>query len=145
MIRSTLFTTSLAFAIGIVAIQAADPAKSEIDGSWEIIALNYGGKEQKVGSKSKTVSVRENGIQSTSHNGTPRGKNRYTIDPKATPKTITFSDFDKNETTGLGIYELEGDTLKIAILTDTTKKATERPLDLEPGPDKIIATYVRQK
>jgi uncharacterized protein (TIGR03067 family) len=71
------------------------------------------------------------------------------FDPTVTPKTIDYlhlsdSDPDKGKM-GLGIYELQGDTLRICWAVTGLKEG--RPSQFSNGPDdnQAITTYVRQK
>lgn len=68
-----------------------------------------------------------------------------TIDPSRKPKWIEFLKLDGPDKGKLmlGIYELDGDTLKISM----TKPGTERPVDFTTklGEPRAVITYARQK
>jgi uncharacterized protein (TIGR03067 family) len=66
----------------------------------------------------------------------------FKIDPTKRPKTIDqmFKDKEGKQVVRPGIYELDGDTWRLAF-------ATERPKELKTTPesDLVITTYRRQK
>jgi uncharacterized protein (TIGR03067 family) len=55
---------------------------------------------------------------------------RFHIDPEKTPRTIDWSDLGSKQTV-LGIYEVDGDRLRLCIITRTRARPTE--FKTEPG------------
>jgi uncharacterized protein (TIGR03067 family) len=121
--------------------------KSEIDGTWEVTRFNELGKDAAQDAKSKFLVVRENGEQSMTKGGKPCGKTIcYSIDPTAKPKRFTFSDPNQPDKIAyVGIYELNGDAMKVAMFAKKAKRATEWPKDFEPSKEKHVAEYKRVK
>ena len=68
----------------------------------------------------------------------------YRIDPMARPKTVDL--YRLNQLTAIGIYEIEGDQLKICLVNYLESLKTEqRPKDftIEPGANKVVFTLQR--
>lgn len=140
----------IAVGVVLVASPLALPAAeqiTEIDGTWELTSFIEKGQEDAKIVQSKFVLVRENGIQSITKDGKPWGKKRaYRIDAKATPKQATWSDSARlDEAVNVGIYEIDGDTMKVAMFADLARQVTERPKDFTPSEDTIVVRYKRVK
>jgi uncharacterized protein (TIGR03067 family) len=68
------------------------------------------------------------------------------FDPTATPKSIDYfhlNDPDKGKT-GLGIYELQGDTLRICWAITGLREGRPTEFSNRPGENQAINTYKRQ-
>jgi uncharacterized protein (TIGR03067 family) len=123
-------------------LRAAEATKSEVDGTWEMIRLSDNGKDDQETVKAKFVVVRENGTQTITKEGKVWKKLRYTLNPKSKPKQITWSDpAQGDKVTAVGIYEVDGDTMKVAVFSDEAKRVAERPKDFKPSEDKKVAFY----
>ena len=125
------------------ALHAAEEGKTEIDGTWEVISYNDNGKEDAKSVKSEYIAVRQKGVQTITKEGKPWKERRYSVNPKANPKEITVRDPRDGKITSVGIYEIKGDTMKIAVFDDKTQKAQERPKDFSPSKGKKVITYRR--
>ena len=143
MKRLVVIAALLAAAFNL-SVAAGEPAVSEIDGKWELIAFNNNGKDDDATVREKFVLVRDKGVQTITKGGKLVNKSRFTVDSKSKPKTITFAG-EKNEPTTLAIYKLTGSELKVAVVSDDKRNNTERPKDFEPASDKTIATYRKAK
>jgi uncharacterized protein (TIGR03067 family) len=101
----------------LVAADAKDDAvKKDMDalqGKWQITSLTRDGKDQDVPKDAVRV------VKDDKYTVTPRPgvtiEGTFKIDPTAKPKTIdtTPTTGDNKGKTSLGIYEIDGDTLKI--------------------------------
>jgi uncharacterized protein (TIGR03067 family) len=128
-------------------LRASGEVKTEIDGTWEVTRFNEQGTDTSEPVRSKLVVVRENGIQTTTKDGKPWGKkSHYSIAPNTAPKQIAFSDPDQpDKITHIGIYEIKGDTMKMAGFVDRAKRTTERPKDFTPAEGKVVSELKRVK
>jgi uncharacterized protein (TIGR03067 family) len=67
------------------------------------------------------------------------------LDPTKQPKTIdvTFTEGDRKGTTGLGIYEIEGEAFRVCI----ARAGEERPADFSTkiGSGRTLVVYKREK
>lgn len=104
-------------------------AKKEVEkfqGKWVAIALEQEGMEVPAAAVKKanmTLLIKSGKLTFTTPKGTQEGTVR--VDPAKKPRTIDFSvtSADGKKETILGIYEWEGETLRIA--ADKEKRPTE--------------------
>lgn len=118
---------------------------TEVDGTWNLVGFNVGGKDDAKTVAEKFVITRKDGLQTITKGGVSSDKSNFKIDASAKPKTITFTWVEDDKTTTAGIYVVEGDTMKIAVFNDKSKQATDRPKDFEPAEGKTVATYKKAK
>jgi uncharacterized protein (TIGR03067 family) len=129
-----------------LSVRASEPVKTEVDGTWEITQFSHKGKDDQETVNEKFIVIREKGTQTVTKQGKPWNKFQYALNSNATSKEITWRDAKDAKVVFLGIYEIKGDTMKVAIFADDAKKTTERPKDFfKPTADKIIATLQRVK
>ena len=134
------------FVLASLAGRAAQRVKTEVDGTWEMIRLSDKGKDDQETVKSKFVVARGNGIQTITKEGKLWKKMLYTVTSTAKPKQIAWSVPEQpDKIAAVGIYEIDGDTMKVAAFADETTRITERPKDFRPSEDKIVAEYKRLK
>ncbi|MFL5240675.1 MAG: TIGR03067 domain-containing protein [Gemmataceae bacterium] len=152
----------MALVISLVATgglpRAAEDAKEEaakkemktLAGTWAAVSVESNGK------KAPDEEIKEiryvfdaKGKWQLKNKGETIGEGTYTIDPTAKPKTITYkittSISKKDEgKTSVGIYELEGDNLKVC---RTWPENLERPKEFSAGPDSktILSDFKREK
>jgi uncharacterized protein (TIGR03067 family) len=105
-------------------------------GEWQVVSMNASGTEQ----TKEQLEQRE--MRMVFKDGTFRAKSKLakgvgggaglplTLQPGNSPKQIEWQTKARKV---LGIYQLDGDTLKIAIGRSET-----RPTDFTPGPDKTV-------
>lgn len=137
------FVMSVVCLVGFVASPLfADGKGSEIDGAWKLTKYIESGKPNEEDVKANYRVLRKDGIQEITKDGKSFSKAKFEIDPSKSPKQITFTD-DNGARFG-GIYDVNGETMRVAILSDSEKRKTDRPTDFkEEG--KIIAVYERVK
>jgi len=97
----------------LAAVGAAAPALKEADGeqvkgTWVVVVSEKGGEKQK-GQVGERAVI--DGDHITLHWGEKRAHMRYRLDPGKRPKRIDLE--NEQRETAPGIYELDGDTLRI--------------------------------
>jgi uncharacterized protein (TIGR03067 family) len=77
--------------------------------------------------------------------GDSTDKGTYKIDPSTNPKSVTLTGTEgpHQGKTFTGIYDLDGDTLKICY--DLTGQQTPKDFKTEPGTKLYLVTYTRDK
>ena len=132
----------LACGVGLLG-EDPKPAKTDDDllqGTWQATAFDTGGG--KLPPEAQTTKfIFKDGKLSTSHNGNaPESNGDYKLDATAKPKTI---DLIKGKKVDPGIYQLDGDTLKLAIARGPdVKRPTEFKSD---GMTTVVVTFKRMK
>ena len=112
--------------------------QDELEGSWRMVAVEYCGRDQPVPVKGAWTYRRGK--------FTPPLANRegvYKADPSRKPARLDETELcgQWKGKTWKSIYEVEGDTLRIA----TMSKGEERPKNFDDKKDLFIATYKRVK
>ena len=128
MIRAAVLalTAGLSLAAGDGNKKALDMEYAKLEGTWQVVSLEVDGmmipketiKNSKLIIKSKEFTMKEN---IATYKGT------FSIDPSKKPKTIDikFTEGPENGNTSLGIYELDGDDLKLCLSVTTKERPTE--------------------
>lgn len=116
--------------------------KSEVDGTWKLVRFNKNGEDNPARVKEGYVVVRENGIQTTTKGGESVKKLRYALH-SANPRMISFFDLASDERVSVGIYEVTGDTMKLAVLSDDVLAASTRPDDFTEAESRTVIVYKR--
>ena len=99
-----------------IALLADDPMESEIKGDWIVVSLSFKGVPKELKS-TREMAIDEKHIKQSND---PRQWDGYTLNSSTTPKQIDLANGQK------GIYELNGDNLKIC-------HGKERPKDFDTG------------
>jgi uncharacterized protein (TIGR03067 family) len=125
------------------ALPTVDPPKTDVDrfqGTWVVSRVEIHGKVQP---KSFTIRVEFDDNRLLAKVGTrpPELKGTFKLDPGRTPKAYDLTTVEG--TTVRGIYELDGDTLKVCL----SAPGDERPTAMETGPDddRTFIVYKREK
>ena len=130
MLRHT--QTVCALAVGMLlacaaALTRADDAKDDakkLEGDWNVVSVDAGGRLQDKGAGPKQVAIRGDQITLKMKDG-DGPTYRFTVDPSQKPKTMDW--FQKDDSTIGGIYELDGDDLKLCFpLVPSERKEGER-------------------
>ena len=113
----------------------------QLQGNWVVVSIQVNGKDlpqDKIGDPNAAIKGDEYRIHDF--------RLRLMIDPTKKPKTIDMDGKDGNgkPLRMIGIYELEGDTLKICFAKPGT---AERPTKMETKPDsgQSLVVYKRNK
>jgi uncharacterized protein (TIGR03067 family) len=125
-----------------------DSAKKELEkfqGDWVAVSYTVDGKE--VGDDElKTIRLTVKGADSTFKRGDKTGHGTYKLGPSKDPKEIDISHDDGPDKgkTALGVYEVEGEKLKICLAAPGVK---ERPKELasKPGSGHTLEVWKRAK
>jgi uncharacterized protein (TIGR03067 family) len=140
---------------GVSLLAAADDAKKEavkkdleaMKGTWTVVSAERDGKkftEEQL--KDVTVTFDAGGKVSAQRQGQPIFEGTVKIDPTKKPKTVDAtqtSEGDNKGKTSHGIYEIEGDTMKIC----SAEFGKERPTEFssKPGSGHFLRVYKREK
>jgi uncharacterized protein (TIGR03067 family) len=146
-----LVRTTLAVIAGLLLVaadDAADAVKKEmanLQGEWSMVSGEI--DAQALPEDSVKVAKRSaKGDETTvTIGGTVFMKAKYTIDPAKKPKTIdyTMTDGPTKGKTQLGIYELDGDTVKFCF----SSPGQDRPTDFttKEGSGRTLSVWKRDK
>lgn len=134
----------LLVALVAVLLVAADDAKKDaenIQGIWTVVSAERDGKKMPE-KETKNVKVTfKDGVMSVSREARDE-KAGYKLDPAKKPKTIDFTpDQDKKEKPALGIYELDGDNLKLC----WSKEGGARPTEFVSKADSDVMLIVLKR
>lgn len=148
MHRTLTLLVAAAFAVGLTAAptpKEKDKAKDEdaIQGTWKIESFDLGGAQggPPPGEVEKIrMTFKKDGKLAMSRGQGDDREGEYKLDASAKPKAI---DLIAEGRTSLGIYELDGDTLKLCIAEG--QNAT-RPEEMKPdGNRQAVVTLKRVK
>jgi uncharacterized protein (TIGR03067 family) len=144
--------TVLAFALSAALAAPADDKKSDdakaemkkMEGTWAFEKIVRPGDQQVPEDELKQMKLEvKDDIRTVLRGGEAIVKSKYTIDPKASPKTIDVEIIDgmgKGNTLH-GVYELDGDTFKVSIAID----GNPRPKKVEAGEGIVLQVFKRVK
>ncbi len=113
---------------------------TETDGVWKMTNYTEDGKPNEAEVKANHEITRKNGVQRITMGGRLISEGRFELDAEKSPKQIEFIDATGRRT--LGIYEVNGDKLRIGILSDEKKRSFCYP-SVFGGEGTIIAVYER--
>ena len=113
------FLSMAAICFGLTGVHRlwADDAQAEMErlqGEWKVVSAERGGKATP-DEEASQMSLVFDGNKATLKIGTREEKLIYTLDSKKSPKEINLwnREFDNENAKVLGIYELDGDSLKM--------------------------------
>lgn len=137
------------FALAVVVLSsqapAADAVKGErkaLGGTWQATAYDQGNNKN-YDRLVKGMSWTFDGDKlSWSLEGKAELQGTYTIDPGQKPKRIDLRD-EKGKHDCLGVYELDGDTLKLRF--QATRDGRPKALESEKGAKRFFITFKRVK
>jgi uncharacterized protein (TIGR03067 family) len=135
----------VAFVVGLLvaAAQAQDKSakgdKEKLQGTWVLVSGEHDGQPipEEVAKTVKLVFV---GDKVTLHHNDQKNEGTFKVAPDKKPKEL---DLDMDSGAVKGIYQLDGDTLKLA----NAKPGEERPKEFpkKEGSGLTVATLKRQK
>ena len=133
------------WAVIVALIAAGSPTDEEterdqkrIQGTWQAVSGEVAGQnlpKQRV--EDLTIAFAGEKVTVTTSNGSR--ESTYRLDAAKKPRTIDLT--DENGRTAPGIYEFEGDTLRICV----NQGGSERPTSFGTKPDTRLRLYVFQR
>jgi uncharacterized protein (TIGR03067 family) len=144
----TLLTVGLV--LGISQARADDKGgKEKLKGEWSLVSLERNGESEKVTEASDDyikLKIEGNNLIYSIYvfKSFVEIKAIFAVDSSKKPKTIdiTFKEGDKDGEVRKGLYELDGDILKICL---GSPQASERPAEFKSQGDVLVFTYKRVK
>jgi uncharacterized protein (TIGR03067 family) len=120
---------------------AADKDRKSMEGTWKIESATRGGEEAPAGEIGKIrVLIKDDKL--TFDNAGRKDTTAFTLDATKKPHTIDMTS-EREKGTAEGIYELDGDTLKLCV----SKPGTPRPTEFasKKGSAVILLVLKREK
>ena len=150
MRQRTLITPCLATLLILPAnLLRADDAKDEakkLEGTWKVVSVDAGGRLQDSGSGPQQVVIQGDQI-TLKMKGGEGPTYRFTVDPSQKPKAMDW--FKKDASTIGGVYELDGDDLKLCFpLVPSERKEGERlkrPTGFDTKDQPVILVTARRE
>ena len=136
--KRTVIFLGLAFLVGADDKPKTDDIQEKLKGTWEVVAV---GMEKP---KTAGVLVIDGDKWSLKNVDVGLGKGTYTADPGKKPAEIDFADSGDSSNVTEAIYELNGDTLRLAFQIALLAKAP-RPTAFNGGPSVIVLELKRKK
>jgi uncharacterized protein (TIGR03067 family) len=134
---SAVLTALLIVLSGVSGDEKKDEEK--IQGHWIVVSREFIGKKTPEAElKALKVTIKDGTI--TMDDGKQKEKIPYKLDPSKKPKSIDLANTGiESKETSLGIYELDGDTLKICWSEkDHEHRATKFASDTDSGQTMIV-------
>jgi uncharacterized protein (TIGR03067 family) len=131
--------------IAVVLLSAADekPKDAEsIQGAWDAVEVVVEGKAQAAGETKKMSVVFKNELMSVLIDGKEEERYTFKLDSTKNPKNIDVSEKDGKEPAE-GIYELDGDSLKLC--WNSANKVKGRPENFTPTPENKLSMMLLKR
>ncbi len=139
---------TLAMLMTVFLLGSGDPAKTDLDklqGTWVMVAMETEGHDLEAEDFKDNLAVYEQNHLTLKTGDRVRRRGIVTLDPGRKPKAINTWDQDGpyDDQTVPGIYELDGDTLKVCF----ARPGQERPKEFttKSGTAFLLCVYKRQK
>jgi uncharacterized protein (TIGR03067 family) len=138
------FVLAFPFSCGLRAAEDAGKELDHLQGNWSLVSAEEAGKNQ-TEAKGRNVSVVVKGdVWSIKYEGQPKSLDmKLELDPSSKPKAVDFVSTLRDNVKAHGIYELDGDTLKVC----WAKAGHARPSEFKTnaGDKRIFLTLKRVK
>jgi len=132
---------------GTLAHEKADLEKevSKFQGTWTFESCQAGGKEHPAGELKGLILTFEGDKHTVKKGDDVIQVGTQKLDPSRSPKTIdvTIAEGPNKGTVMLGIYEIDGDTLKVCFDPQGKKRPTE--FKSAPGSENFVNVHKRVK
>src|SRR5262249_5545327 len=145
------FSVSVALLIGFGAVHGGDTAKDwqKLKGNWEAVEIVADGKVTSADEVKAVKLIFAAADRMTLVGGKDIGKHKFGVklDASKKPKAIDLKALD-GESKGdvaLGIYQLEGDTLKLCVSSDPALKDRPSEFASKQGSKVFMYTFKRAK
>jgi uncharacterized protein (TIGR03067 family) len=132
---------ALLLPLALVSVAQGDDKADSADlekGTWKVTAMSQDGKDVTVDIAKLNLTFTFKGDTLTIKSAGEMKEGTFKIDSSKTPKEIDLK-MDKDKPADKAIYEINKDTLKIAI------GLSDRPTDFKGGPKMAVFTLERQK
>jgi uncharacterized protein (TIGR03067 family) len=140
---------SLVFVFALVAADKAEDAvkkeQAQLEGEWTMLSGEIDGVAMPEEMRKTAKRVAKDGETAVTVNDRIFMKAKFTIDPAKKPKTIdyTFTDGPTKGKKQLGIYELDGDTVKFCFSAPDKDRPTE--FTTKEGSSRTLSVWKRSK
>jgi uncharacterized protein (TIGR03067 family) len=118
---------------------------AQLEGEWSMVSGRANGIAMPEATVNSGKRVATDGETTITFGGQLYFKARFSIDPAKKPKSIDYmmTDGPTKGRTHLGIYELDGDTVRFCFAAP----GTDRPTDFtaEAGSQRTLSVWTRQK
>lgn len=123
---------------------AAGDAKSELEGTWDLVYFERDGKEVKLQSETKSIFSGDKFVVKRGDQVIAGGT--FKLDPSKKPKTLdaTYTEGSDKGKTFKSIYQLDGDMLKFCRAGSPDE---DRPTEFKTKPDsgQFVSGYKKAK
>jgi uncharacterized protein (TIGR03067 family) len=141
-----LVTAAVLLLVFSAAALRGQDAKKDLDklqGAWAVTAMEANGKPVPLDSVKGTVTFKGD-LMVVDGPGFGRTEHRIKLDPSKTPKALDATKTSEEGRDSLGIYQLEGDEMKLCLPIGLR---TERPKDFKSaeGSNLVVMTLKRSK
>jgi uncharacterized protein (TIGR03067 family) len=119
-----------------------DEPKTELEGTWDLVAIEADGKELKLPKDGRMITTGNKFVLKAGDKTIIAGT--FKLDPKKKPKAIdvTYTEGPDKGKSFKGIYEVDGDTVRFC---RPLEPDGERPTEFKTKPGTGAATYKRAK
>jgi uncharacterized protein (TIGR03067 family) len=129
-------------------ISAKDDAKKEmtlLEGEWSMVSGEANGNSLPKETVANARRAAKDGETTITFSGQVYFKAKFSIDPTKKPKTIdyTMTEGPTKGKTHLGIYELDGDTVKFCFAAPGKDRPTE--FSAKEGSERTLSVWKREK
>jgi uncharacterized protein (TIGR03067 family) len=150
-------TAAYLFGLGAVALglaplpataqKAGDKGADPLQGTWEVAKLQISGKDVTPFVRDANATMTFKGDTYAFEAGPEAEKGTFKLDPKARPATIdlTITEGRGKGKTQPGIYEADGDTLRICLGDEGSKDRPTKFASKEGAAEVVLFTLKRKK
>jgi uncharacterized protein (TIGR03067 family) len=124
-----------------------DKAPVPFQGAWDVVKLELFGRDVTAAVKETNPTMTFDGNKYAFEAGPETEKGTFKIDPKAKPATIDLmiTEGRGKGKTQLGIYQLDGDTLKICMADEGAKDRPTKFASAKGEAEMVLFTLKRKK
>lgn len=124
-----------------------DKAPAPFQGTWEVVKLELHGQDLTAVVKDANPTMTFDGNKYAFEAGPETEKGTFKVDPKAKPATIDLmiTEGRGKGKTQIGIYQLDGDTLKVCMADEGAKERPTKFASAKGAPEMVLFTLKRKK